>query len=80
MAVASWEVEETTITQIDFVYRRAQGEGRVAVQCVQNFVLDLTDGVAVENSALDLLFQFFRCQGDRLQATTKGAKRRMISR
>ena len=45
---------------------RAKGEGRIAVQGVEYFVLDLTDGVAVQHSALNLLFELFRCQGDRL--------------
>lgn len=45
---------------------RTEGEGRVSVKGVENLVLDLTDGVAVQDTALNLLFEVFRRQGDRL--------------
>jgi hypothetical protein len=38
----------------------------VAVKGIEYFVLHLTDGIAIENATLDLLFKLFRCQGDRL--------------
>lgn len=53
-------------TKIDFVNGRTQREGRVAVKGVEDLVLDLTDGVAVQDAALNLLFELFRRQGDRL--------------
>ena len=49
----------------------SQREGRVAVEGVQNFVLDLTDGVAVKDPALDLLLELFGRQRNRLHPFNK---------
>ena len=49
----------------------SQREGRVAVEGVQNFVLDLTDGVAVKDPALDLLLELFGRQRNRLRPFNK---------